>query len=463
MNDTTRQRYRFTPLDRTGLLLGLSGAQCVIIGAALLAGGAVLAASPLASVLLLLAGVTTAFAAWSGEPAYRHVAIRTSWHSRHARRATTWTTPAPWGRRTATLRLPPAFGRIELLGAGKAVVLADKRDRTMTVVIPVLGQPLALMEPAEQDRLVGGWGDVLGSLSGHRSSIVRLTVSEWAGQAGVLNPSVSGTDAQPDALADYRELVHAAGPLSRRHETLLALTVRPVGRERGAQLRAVGEQAGFLAARLEQLGLQPRPPLTAIELAAALRARLSAGPSATNPSTMGAAVPVAQRAEWAHTQLDRCLHVTYWIAEWPRLPVPAGWLEAFVLNGNAQRSLTIIFEPVAPADAARRIRRNATRLNADRQQRERSGWRVGAEQARTEAEVEQLEGDLAAGHTQLNYVGVIDVTAIDTDQLDVACRGIENAAANVGIELRRLDGQHDQAVPAALGLLGRPLPAPRLR
>jgi hypothetical protein len=143
--------------------------------------------------------------------------------------------------------------------------------------------------------------------------------------------------------------------------------------------------------------------------------------------------------------------------------VPAGWLEALVLNGDAQRSLTIVFEPVAPAEAARRIRRNATRLSADRQQRERSGWRIGAEQARTEAEVEQLEVELAAGHAQLNHIGLIDVSASTHDELDAACRGMENAAANVGIDLRRLDGQHDQALPVALGLLGRPVPAPRLR
>jgi hypothetical protein len=463
MTGTSARRYRFSPLDRTGLLLGLSGAQCFIIGGSLLAAGGALGQSPIASICILVAGTITAFAAWSGEPAYRRVATRSAWHARQARRATTWTSPAPWLPRSTTLRLPPTFGRIRLLRAGPSAVLVDRRDRTMTLVVPVLGHPLALLEPADQDRLVAGWGDVLGSLAGHRSPVVRLTVSEWAGRAGQIGSPAPTGAAQPDAVADYEELVQTAAPFSRRHETLLALTVRAPGRNVETQVRHAAEQAAFLTARLEQLGLAPQPPLTPVQLASTLRARLTVGPSKVTSSTARGVFPLAQRSEWSRTQLDQSLHVVYWIAEWPRLPVPAGWLEALLLTGDAQRSVTMLFEPVAPAEAARRIRRNATRLSADRQQRERSGWRIGAEQARTEAEVEQLEVELAAGHAQLNHVGLIDIAASKPAELDAACRAVENAAANVGIELRRLDGQHDQALPIAIGLLGRPLPAPRLR
>jgi hypothetical protein len=463
VNEPVAKRYRFTPLDRTGMLLGLSGAQCVIIAGSLIAAGAVLGQTPVASICVLVAGIAAAFAAWSGEPAYRHVATRGAWHARKAVRKTRWTAPAPWLRRAAALRLPPVFGRVEVLTAGQSAVLLDRRDRTMTVVVPVLGHPLALLEPADQDRLAAGWGEVLGSLAGHRSPIVRLTVSEWAGRAGQLATTAIAAHGQAETVADYDELVQAAAPLSRRHETLLALTVRTSGRDLDAGAKQAIEQGAFLTARLEQLGLTPRPLLTTAELAAALRARIAVGPSMAKSTSLRAASPVAQRSEWSRTRLDQGLHVVYWIAEWPRLPVSAGWLEALLLNGDAQRSVTIVFEPVAPAEAARRIRRDATRLSADRQQRERSGWRIGADQARTEAEVEQLEVELAAGHAQLNHVGLIDVTAANPGELEAACRGMENTAANVGIELRRLDGQHDQALPAALGLLGRPLPAPRLR
>ena len=57
--------------------------------------------------------------------------------------------------------------------------------------------------------------------------------------------------------------------------------------------------------------------------------------------------------------------------------------------------------------------------------------------------------ELAAGHTVLDFTGLLTVTAVDDDQLDAACSEMEVAAAQAGCEIRRLVGQQAQAFIAA--------------
>lgn len=65
--------YSFPPLDRTGWLLGLSGAQCLTLAAGTLAAGLLLdARAPAPAVLTPLAlALTVAFAPWDGRSAHQ--------------------------------------------------------------------------------------------------------------------------------------------------------------------------------------------------------------------------------------------------------------------------------------------------------------------------------------------------------------------------------------------------------
>jgi hypothetical protein len=457
MSTDTGRRYRFPATDRTGLLLGLSAAQCAILAIGLLAAGLALPASPPAAIALLAAAGIFSFAGWGSEPAYRHAARRAAWTARTRTGRTRWADPAPWtASRIGRLHLPASFGTLHLWTAGTAAVIEDSRERTYTILLPVAGRSLALAEPADQDAVVTGWGSVLASLAGQRS-IVRLAVSEWAGPAGTLTAS---PDTIRTGASDYEELLASASPAARVHRNLLALTCRPAtpGRDR-RDLAAVIEQARMLAGQLDQLGLAPGPPLTPGQLAGLLRSRLD--PTQRTARSMRTATPVSQKAAWDHVQVDASMHATYWIAEWPKLPVPANWLEPLILDARASRTLTVLYQPVPAADAARRLRRDATRLAADRQQRQRSGWRIDAQQERTNDEVHQREAELAAGHAECDYLGLLTVTATTFDALTDACRDIEDTAARAGLDIRRLNGRHDHTLPAALGMLGRTVPASR--
>ena len=71
------------------------------------------------------------------------------------------------------------------------------------------------------------------------------------------------------------------------------------------------------------------------------------------------------------------------------------------------------------------------------------------------------ETEIVAGYAELRFAGVLTVTAFDQQALDDQAADWEQAAAQGGLELRALDGQHDLAFAAGLPL-GR-LPSGRGR
>jgi len=55
-----------------------------------------------------------------------------------------------------------------------------------------------------------------------------------------------------------------------------------------------------------------------------------------------------------------------------------------------------------------------------------------------------------AGYAELEFTGFVIVTADDRDSLEASCSEYEQVAAQSGLELRRLDGRHDLALPCLL-------------
>lgn len=94
-----------------------------------------------------------------------------------------------------------------------------------------------------------------------------------------------------------------------------------------------------------------------------------------------------------------------------------------------------------------------------REQRSRSGFRVGARHRRAEEAVLDREAELVAGFAELEFAGFVTASAPDEDALADACAEYEQAAAQSGLELRPLDGRQDAAFVCSLPV-GRGL-APR--
>ena len=81
-----------------------------------------------------------------------------------------------------------------------------------------------------------------------------------------------------------------------------------------------------------------------------------------------------------------------------------------------------------------------------------AGFRVGALHRRTESDVAARESELVAGFCELEFCGLVTVTAANLDQLERSCDEWEQVAGQSGLQLRRLNGQHDAAFACSLPL-----------
>jgi hypothetical protein len=97
----------------------------------------------------------------------------------------------------------------------------------------------------------------------------------------------------------------------------------------------------------------------------------------------------------------------------------------------------------------------------DEEHRSRHGFRVGVRHQRAKEAVTEREAELVAGYHELDFTGLLTVTAPDATALAEACADYEHAAARVGLDLRSLDAQHDFgltcSLPIGRGLLRRAL------
>lgn len=477
------RRYRFAPIDRTGVVLGLDGPQCGVLGVGVL----VTSLGLRGGVPLLVALVPTFLAAmfgfgrWSGwrldqivptalRFALSGAAGRRRWLAALPRRCPAQDAPAT--RRAAP---PPFLSGIELHSVpGDVAVVWDRRSRTVSASLRVSGRPFTLLKRSDQEHVLQQWGDVLAGFCAEGTGVAHVRITEWSGPTGALDAGASRRPSAPDlgngrARQSYDDLVDAAGRRAVGHEVLVTVTVDTKGaRSRtgdgppGAAVTRLLEELQSAADRIEPAGLAVYGPLSVSETAETLRRRLDPSCIPTLVTrrcslaelagvvSIDNAGPLSSIVDWRQVGCDRSLHRTYWIAEWPRLDVGADWLSPFLLHGAGTRTFSLHLEPVTPSRSRRRIERDSTRLVADEAQRTRAGFRIGAHHRRSQAAVLERETELVAGHAEFEYVGFVTVTAADEQSLARSCAAYEQLAAQSGMELRALDGRHDKALACAL-------------
>ncbi len=477
------RRYRFGPLDRSGWLLGLGAVPCLVLGAGLLAAGLTLkatASAPLAATPLAVAAVA-AFARYDGRAAHEWIAPLLGWASLRSSRRHRWAARVPLlgGDMTAP-DLPPFLeglmvqerpaGRPRTPRASGVGLVVDTHAQLLSATVRVHGDAFALLEHDDQARVLDSWGAALAGFCRERGSVTRVTWSEWAAPASLEEHLRFVRDEHGERGAalhaqDYVELVGRAGPLTIAHETLITLTVdqrRTRGTGSDPAVDTLLDEVELFIDRAEHAGLGVEPPLGAGELAIAVRLR--ADPSAASrlatrrqrlaerarvvaPHNLA---PLAVEVGWRQVRIDQALHRCFWIADWPRLEMPADWLATLLLHPGGIRTVTVVHEPVPPTRSRRAIDREVTRLSSDEEERVKRGFRVRAQHRRAESEVLAREAELVAGYAELRYAGFLTVTAFDQASLDEQSADWEQVAAQCGVELRALDGQHDLGVAVAL-------------
>ena len=345
--------------------------------------------------------------------------------------------------------------------AGVAVI-HDSVASTLSASLRVCGAgQFSLCSAAEQDGRVAGWGDALAAFCRERRTVCRVAWQEWTTSSVLPATELAPVDGGAPG-ADYRTLIERAAPRATVHETLVTITVdlRAVTARRGksadttaAGLQLLLDELRLFSQRLEAAGLGVDSPLSPAELAVVVRRRsnpfaehetttLSRSLASGFGVTTMAAAPMAYGEAWDHARIDGAVHRSWWIEGWPRLEVPAAWLDLVLLAGTATRTVTIVFHPISPSQAARAIDAAAVALESAESAKIKHGFRVRAKDRRARDEIDQREHELVAGHGDLEYVGFVDIAVPSTDGLDDASGELEQTVGHVGLQLRRLDGRH---------------------
>src|ERR1035437_10343934 len=70
--------------------------------------------------------------------------------------------------------------------------------------------------------------------------------------------------------------------------------------------------------------------------------------------------PLFARPSWSGYETDSALHTSYWISEWPRVPVGPGFLMPLLLQTRARMSVSVCMVPIDPIQARRRLQAQRT-------------------------------------------------------------------------------------------------------
>jgi Putative type VII ESX secretion system translocon, EccE len=472
--------YRFGPRETRGVLLGLRAGQLLLLLVGL--AGFVLGLSfSVAGVALgstgLLAAAVGAFLPVAGRTGEQWAPVTLGFLARQFTGAGRF---RAGHREDDGLALPAPLAALRLLavptGDGREIgVIHDGRHGTFTAVVAVGGSSFTLLDVDEKNQRAAGWGAVLAALAREGSPVGRVawlarTVPD-SGDAVSRYWAEAGRNDGGLAARSYLDLITAAGPVTPAHETYLALSI-DVRRARRAVRQAGGGNAAAqvvllrelttLQERLLQAQLEVRGALPPRGVARLLRTAYEPGSvpgldrrDPTGPEAgvaPAAAGPIAADAHWSCFRSDDGWHATYWVAEWPRLPVGPDFLAPLLLAAEGRRAVALVAEPVPPARAARGLQSARTAELANQALRTKVG-QVTTERHRVEAtEVERREAELVAGHAAYRFSGYLTVSALTAEMLEEACGQLEHAAGQSLLEVRRLYGQQELAFTFTLPL-----------
>jgi hypothetical protein len=464
----TTRTYRLAPRDRTGWFLGLDAPQVFVLGGGLLL-ASLLATNrvhPAVVIAPAVVGIALAFTRVAGQTILEATPLLVRFTARRILARHRWLAPLPPRGDEQQPALPPLLHGQRLMAAtaepawrwssGDVAMVHDRRTQTWAVTIQGSGSGFLLLDAPDQERLLGLWGDALGSACREGSPVASL---RWTFRS---------------TPADAEQIVGAGV----RREVLVSVVVDGkrtrgagrVDREAGV-IESVLAEVGLVCERLDAAGLTGLRVLSLRDLSRVVRLRLDpaaeaglARPGRSLAERAGIvslvnAGPLAVAEAWSEVRVDGSVHRAFYVAEWPRMAVPSAWLSSLLLTEGVRWSLTVTLEPVSARHSRRGIERQAAKLASDEEQRQRAGFRVGAAHHRQAEAVEEREAELVCGHPELGYAGVVVVSAGDTDTLSRDAATLAQAAAAAGIELRALDGRHLAALvatlPVARGLDGR--------
>jgi len=468
--------------DKSGVLLGLTMKQTIIVGLGMFA----MVLMRLAGIGFLLTVVPVMLAAGFAKARYQGrwvsdwIPVLLRWARRRSN--THWWTDAPWdgvdGERPRVFKSLTV--KDELLGTGTAAVIWDNDNRTAAAVIEVHGRDFELLEAREQDGLLADFGRAIGVFVQEGTPVVRASWHEVAFRQSLDSHRrfLRDVGSQVDAAhrRAYLALVDEVGASTTRHSVYLTVVVGQTQVEKGGRvafgargrsseermIAALDKSLSVFARRLADSGIEVtrwldadgiRQVLTeAIDPSTALGLAPQAGrlSDRIGASTRMGPMELDESFNWMCT--DGTYHRSYRITEWPRTAQHGDWLVRLLARPESARTMAVVFEPVNPVKSQRQVERALAKLDADTTVRSESGKRVTYAAERAREDVLQREEELVSGFGEVRYWSVVTVSATSVAGLVSACEEWEASAGSVGLVLSPCDGEHELAWGASLPL-----------
>ncbi|QNT91910.1 lipoprotein [Streptomyces griseofuscus] len=476
---------KFPHRSRRGILLGLSLPQLTLVSCTL----ALLLMTVMSTGLLGALALAPLWAASGALVAIRrHGRSLIDWApivTRYAHRRRTGQTlwlarPVTRPRQDGVLHLPGTAASLKVVTPGDsangAAAVHDPHQQTLTAIARVSSRAFALLDPATQNHNVSSWGRALAGIArtGHVATVQVLerTVPD-SGDTLTRHWTHNGQPQTPVAGQIYSELVASAGPTAAPHETYLAISLDLKAARRLISQAGGGLPGAFtvmeqttasIAQAVRNAGLMVTGWLSAREIAAVVRTAYDpralaalqqwsqTGRAEADPAAAG---PVVQVEEYDRLATDSARHATYWVENWPRTEMGAGFLHGLMFTAGVRRSLSLIYVPQGLESALRDVQRKKAAIIADANERARRGQVDSEEDSVEYADVKQRERQLIAGHADVALTGLVTITAETDSLLDAACAQIETHAVTSGVDLRRLNYQQPDAFAVAALPLAR--------
>ena len=371
----------------------------------------------------------------------------------------------------------------------EVAVIKDPHAKTYTAVLALEGSTFALLETSVRGSRVDAWGSLLAQLCSETAVISRLQVLERtvpdSGDALLRDWSRRGIHDGSFQAANYEQLLVAVDGSTQAHECFVAVSVD--ARRAGGEIRqAGGGDAGAAAVVLREIdkiadGLKSAgvrvegwcPPRlvgeiirTAYDPASRAHVQRRGGaqsdlrggddglPSGVDPAICG---PMRAENTWSFYRTDSAVHRCWWILQWPRQYVEAGFLSPLLLSSQFRRTVSLILEPLPPTRANRRVSLKQSSVVSESTMRQRFRRRTTRRHEVEASDVDRRESEMVAGHGLYRMLGFLSVSANDLTELEAASGEIESLAQRSQLEITRLSGEHDQAFGAAALPLGRGL------
>jgi hypothetical protein len=466
---------RFGRRSTRGLLLGFSTPRVLVIAAAAAVAIAGLVAGEsrgfVVSAIVWAPLLVTGFVRVAGRPAIEWAPTAVQfWGRRHTGQTdyrATITRPRPAG--TLALGGDGAAVRFHIDHASGAAMIHDPHRRTLTAVLSVSHPAFVLLDRDDRAQRVSRWGRVLAGLA-QSGTLAALQITEATvpdpGDGLVEWYASHGSSRAGWAAQQYAALLEQARLGSSTHRTTVSIAlnlkaaaraVKAAGGGVPGAATVLGQDMTALADALRQCGLTVGAWLGEGELAAIIRSAYE--PSVTldaraDPGAqLGLAGPVAISEHWDSLRHDSAWSTVLWVSEWPRIDVPPDFLHPIIFAPGVRRTLSVIARPRPCEEALRQIRKEKTEAVADQAQKARVGQVADLADAHEYEDLLNRERSVIAGHTDVEFTGLITVTAPSRDLLDAGRAAVLRAAAQAACDVRPLYGHQAQGfILAALPL-----------